>query len=347
MARIIYGVAGQGFGHSARSFEVLNHLKKKGHTLLVLTYGQATAVMKPHFPVLEIPGLGLNYQNNRVVYWRTIYDNARMLMRNTKNWPRLLRTVRKFKPDLIISDFEPLSTALAHLNKLPLVSFNNQHQLTNTKISIPPKYRRDFLATKLIVKSMVWGADYYLITSFFKTEVTHPRTFLFPPVVREPVRRLRPTIKNFTLVYQNSDFDYIIDELKKLAPERFIIFSTRPFQKTEGNITFKNHEPKEFLKDLKSCKAIIATAGSSLAFEALWLKKPYFAIPVAQQVEQTINALYIKKLGFGDWAVKFTAPRGKKFLSNLKFYRSQLKKQPNLKPTELFKKLDSIINSLS
>lgn len=346
MANIIYGLSGQGFGHSARSHEVLMHLKKKKHTLLVVTYGQALAVMKPDFPVLEIPGLGLNYQNNQVVYWRTILDNAAMIIRNGKNWPKLFKTLKAFKPDMVISDFEPLSANFAHLEKLPLISFNNQHQLTNTKISVPKKYQGEFRTTKLVIKSMIWGADYYLVTSFFKTPVTEPNTSLFPPVVRSEVKRLKTAVKDYVLVYQNSDFDYIIPELKKLAPQRFIIRSNRPDSR-DGNLTFKQHDPKGFLQDLKNCRAIIATAGSSLAFEALYLNKPYFAIPVAKQVEQTINALYIKKLGFGDWAEVFTAARGKKFLAHLETYRRNLKKQPKTGTTELFKKLDAIITSLS
>ncbi len=347
MARIIYGVSGQGFGHSARSHEVLAHLKKQGHTLLVLTYGQALGVMKPDFPTMEIPGLGLNYQNNQVIYWRTVLDNASMIMRTGKKWPALLKTIRAFKPDIVISDFEPLSVNFAHLENLPLISFNNQHQLVNSAISVPKKYQREFKTTKLIIKSMVWGAQYYLITSFFKTPINKPNTFLFPPVVREAVRRLKPAVKDFVLVYQNSDFDYILEELKKLKPQRFIVYSNRPEETRDGNLTLKKHNPEHFLKDLQNCRAIIATAGSSLAFEALYLKKPYFAIPVAKQVEQTINAIQIKKLGYGDWAEIFTSKRGKNFLGKLESYRKNLKRQPKADTKQLFAKLDTIIASLT
>ncbi len=345
MANIMYGVSGQGFGHSARSHEVLAHLKKRGHNLLVLTYAQALGVMKKDFPTVEIPGLGLNYQNNRVSYSRTIYDNALMLFRSSTKWPTLLRRIRAFKPDLVITDFEPLSAVLAHFEDLPLISFNNQHQLTNTALSVPKKYQNEFRTTKLVIQSMIWGARYYLITSFFKTPITKPNTFLFPPVVREAVRRLKPRTGNSTLVYQTAEFD-IFSELKKLAPKRFIVYCNRE-DSVDGNIRIKKHNPQTFLADLKNCNAIIATAGSSLAFEALYLNKPYFAIPVAKQVEQTINAIYIKKLGFGEWAETFTAAKGKKFLSSLSVYRRNLQRHPKPTPTALFKKLDAIIKSLS
>lgn len=343
MSRIIYGLSGQGFGHSARGHEVLTHLKKKGHELLVLTYAQALGVMKADFPTLEIPGLGLNYQNNKVDYLRTLYDNAAMLVRSGKNWPALLRKIKRFKADLVISDYEPLSAAYAHLEKLPLVSFDNQHQMTNTKIIVPKKYRRDLLAAKLVTRSFVWGADHYLITTFFQTPVSKPDTFLFPPVVRRQVARLKPAVKDYILVYQNSDFDYILPELKKLAPQKFVVFSSRPDEIKDGNLVLKHHDPAAFLQHLKNCRAIIATAGLSLISEAIRLDKPYFAIPVAKQVEQTINALYIKKLGFGDWAETFSAARGRRFMGNLEKFRRALKNNPKENTDRLFEKLDEII----
>jgi len=345
MAKIIYGVSGQGFGHAARSYETLTHLKKQGHKIIVLSYNQGAKFLKKDFKVLEIPGLGLNYQNNKVVYWRTIYDNAMTIMREGKNWPKLYRKIKNFKPDLFISDFEPLTAAIAHLEKLPLISLDNQHQLTNSKIDVPKKYKRDFITDSLIVKSMVWGADYYLITSFFKTKITKQKTFIFPPIVRGPVARLKTRTENFIFVYQNSNFDDLIDELQKIKGEKFVVYRNVSGNKKVGNVTIKDFSHKNTL-DLASCKAIIGTAGLSLISEALWLKKPYFAIPVAHQIEQTLNAINLKKMGYGDWSEKISANKLEKFLKNIPKYRKNLQKRPKEDTTALYKKLDAIIESL-
>lgn len=345
MARIIYGVSGQGFGHAARSYETLNHLKKQGHVILVLSYNQGAKFLQEYFKVINIPGLGLNYKNNKVVYWRTIYDNAKTLIKESKNWPKIIKQIKRFKPDLVISDFEPLSAAFAHLERLPLISLDNQHQLTNTKISVPKKYRRDFITDTIVVKTMVWGADYYLITSFFKTKVTKAKTFLFPAIVRRPIAQLKPTVKDFIYVYQNSNFDNLISELQKIKTEKFIIYRNISKNKTIGNITIKDYTHKN-TNDLKNCKAIVGTAGLSTISEALWLKKPYFAIPVAHQVEQTLNAINIKKLGYGDWATNLTAKNLTKFINKLPEYRAKLNKRPQESTSELYKKLDSIIKEL-
>ncbi|MCX6793298.1 MAG: glycosyltransferase [Candidatus Falkowbacteria bacterium] len=345
MARIIYGVSGQGFGHAARSYETLTHLEKQGHKVIVLSYNQGAKFLKKYFKVINIPGFGLNYKNNKVVYWRTVYDNAKTLITESKNWPKILKKVKAFKPDLVITDFEPLSANLAHLERLPLISLDNQHQLTNTKISVPKKYLRDFITDSLVVKSMVWGANYYLITSFFKTKITKPKTFIFPAIVRGPIARLKPSTKDFIFVYQNSSFDSLVNELRKIKKEKFVIY-----RNVTGNITIDNVTIKDFthdnLDDMKNCKAIIGTAGLSLISEALWLKKPYFAIPVAHQVEQTLNAINIKKMGYGDWAEDLTAKNCADFIKNIPKYRKNLNKTKAADSSELYKKLDSIISSL-
>ena len=345
MARIIYGVAGQGFGHAARSHETLIHLKRQKHQLMILAYNQSADMLSKDFPVVVIPGLGLNYQNNKLSYWRTFYDNALTIVRGTTKWPSLYKKIKAFKADLVITDFEPLSAAIAHLEKLPLISIDNQHQLTNSEISVPKKYKRDLAAVKLVTKSMVWGADYYLFISFFKTKITKARSFHFPPIVREKIRNEKPTVKDFILVYQNSNFDYILDELKKLPKQHFIVYSGRPGIRKDKNLLLKNYH-SEMYKELASCKAIIGTVGMSLVSEALWLDKPYFALPVGGQIEQVINALYIKKLGYGNWAEELTAKKAADFIKNIPIYRKNLKKRPKPDTQAIYKKLDSIISSL-
>ncbi|UCG38554.1 MAG: hypothetical protein JSV00_10355 [bacterium] len=38
MARIVYGVSGEGWGHATRSRDVLRHLEGCGHDLMVVTF---------------------------------------------------------------------------------------------------------------------------------------------------------------------------------------------------------------------------------------------------------------------------------------------------------------------
>jgi uncharacterized protein (TIGR00661 family) len=75
--------------------------------------------------------------------------------------------------------------------------------------------------------------------------------------------------------------------------ERFIIYG---YDKTleEGNIIYKPFSKDGFLCDLSSCRAVAATAGSTLLTESLYLKKPFLALPMRGQFEQELNGLLLE-----------------------------------------------------
>ncbi len=344
--RIIYGLSGQGFGHSARSKETIKHLIEAGHEVKIFTYGQSLFMLEKDFKdqLFEIPGFVLSYKNNKLVYWKTIWANAVKISHQAKYFSKISAEFSRFNPDVVITDFEPLTAMLAKTKRKPLISIDNQHQLTNSKIKLDKKYFKDFIADKLVIKSMVWGAKYYLVTSFFKTPVTRSHTFLFAPLIRSEVLNLQPTDGDYVLVYEGADFDRIMPTLKKL-PYNFLIVGPT-LKPQDGNLTFKKFSTEAWLQDLAGAKAVIGTAGLSLICECIYLQKPYFALPIARQVEQIINAEYLKEMQLGDFSFKFTLEEFTNFMNNLELYKSNLKKIESCGNEPLFKKLDSILSEL-
>ncbi|MFA5029846.1 MAG: MJ1255/VC2487 family glycosyltransferase [Patescibacteria group bacterium] len=345
MAKIIYGVAGQGFGHSTRSKEILRQLVSQGHQVLVFTYGQALFFLDEEFKVFEIPGLGLTYKDNKLVYWQTIFRNTKQLLKQSRNWKKILKCFRDFNPDLIFTDFEPLTAMLAKLQRLPLISIDNQHQMTNTRIEIGAKYRRDLLADRLIIKSMVWGAKSYLVATFFETPITKKNTFLFPPILRQEILDLKPQKQDYILVYQTSDFDSLIKELKKIK-EKFVVFGF-DVEKEDGNLEFKKYSHNEWFDYLANCKAIIGNAGLSLMTEALYLQKPYLAIPVKKQIEQVINAYYLEQQGYGRLAETFNKEQFENFISNYQKFENNLRAYGHKDNQAIFGKINELIKEWS
>jgi len=348
MARIIYGVSGQGFGHATRSKEVINHLKKQGHQVLVLSYGQALIFLahEPNIEVYEVPGLVLKYRRNKLVYWQTVYLNVIQLFRQSAKWRALLARAKQFAPDLVIADFEPLSALLAKSLKKPLISLDNQHQLTNTKIEIPLYQRQNLLANKVIIRSLVRRADHYLVTTFFPTPLTNRHTDLVPAIIRQAVIDLQPKHGNYFLVYQTTGGDAISNVLKKF-PQYHFIFYGLDRQATVGNIIYKKTSQDGFLQDLAGCQAVIGSAGLSLISESLYLGKPYLALPIDRQIEQVVNAIYLVKLGYGSMAKKLTSKALKNFVENLTTYDQNLEHYPRSGNEIVFKKLDQLIEELN
>ena len=343
MAKIVYGVSGQGFGHSTRSKEIIRHLKDQGHEVLIFTYGQALFFLDKFGP-LEIPGLTLTYKNNRVSYKRTLYRNAINMIKHTKNWEKIRLHFKYFDPNIVITDFEPLTSLLAKMYRRPLISIDNQHQLTNTKLSVPQEHHKDFKTDRAVVKFLVWGAKHYIVTTFYQTPITKKNTHLAPPILRQEILDLRPTRGDYYLVYQNSDFEHLVNVLKKID-EKFVVFGMN-VDKTEGNITFKNYSADDWLKYLAEAKAVIGTAGLSLITECLYLKKPYLAEPVQRQFEQFLNAHYLEEKKFGTYTYNFTANDFYRFRDKLPEYEKSLQSYDQKDNSEVFAKVDEVIAEL-
>ncbi len=345
MANILYGVNGEGSGHSTRAKEVIVHLERQGHRVHVVSFDRGLRNLSESFPVTEIFGLRLTYVNNRVRYKRTVASNLIKAPRAARSLKQLARLIEEQKIDLVITDFEPLSCHAAHRTRLPAIAIDNQHAITNTQLSLPRGYRRDLATVKLVTRMMTPRANAYLVLSFFPAAVRKRNTFLFPPIVRQEVLSITPRSGDYALVYVTSPAKDLAALLKQVR-YKFIAYGFG-CEGQEGNILFKKPSMEGFLRDLAGAGAVIANAGFSLVSEALYLGKPYLAIPVSHQFEQTFNAYYVDKMGYGAFWEKLSKEKVESFLFNLPVYAEKLASYPRSGNQALLAKLDELIATLT
>ena len=345
MANILYGVNGEGAGHSTRSKEVLTHLREQGHALHVASFDRGMQNLRDQFEVTEIFGFRFAYVNNRVRYKRTIAKNLITVPQAAKSANRLKNLIATWKIDLVITDYEPLSCHVAHRMGLPVISIDNQHCLTNAVVSYPPQYRSDAAAAKLVTKLMTPHADAYLVISFFSAPVKKPNTFLFPPLLRQEILEAAPTQAEHVLVYVTSPAPSLAKALAA-ARVRFVAYGFGR-DGEYGNVVYKKPSLEGFMRDLTSAKAIVANSGFSLVTEALHLGKPYLAVPVKHQFEQIFNAHWLAKMGYGAYWEELNKERVESFLYNLPLYREKLADYPRQGNGRLLAKLDSLIGEYS
>jgi len=343
MANILYGVNGEGSGHSTRAKEVITHLKQRGHNLHVVSFDRGLRNLSESFPVTEIFGFQLTYINNRVRYKRTVASNLVKAPRAARSMKKLSHLVDENNIELVITDFEPLTCHVGHHKRLPVIAIDNQHAITNARVSLPPGYQRDAAAVRLVTKMMTPRADAYIVLSFFPAPVTKRNTFLFSPIVRQEVLSTTPQTGDQVLVYVTSPAKELAALLKQVHC-KFIAYGFGT-EGQDGNIMFKKPSMDGFLRDLASSKAVIANAGFSLVSEALYLGKPYLAMPVKNQFEQTFNAYYVDKLGYGAWWKELSKERIESFLFNLPVYIENLSGYPRTGNDALLAKLDELISS--
>jgi len=341
MANILYGVNGEGSGHSTRAQEVLTHLRGQAHELHVASFDRGLRNLSADFEVTEIFGFRFAYVNNRVRYKQTLAKNLITMPKAAKSVHQLKKLIEEWKIELVITDFEPLTCHLGHGMGLPIISIDNQHCLTNAVVSYPRQFRRDATAAKLVTNLMTPHADAYLVISFFTAPVRKRNTFLFSPLLRQEILKSVPTQGEHVLVYVTSPAPALA-KLLSAVRGRFLAYGFGR-EGDEGNLVYKKPSVEGFLRDLTSAKAIIANSGFSLVTEALHLGKPYLAVPVEHQFEQIFNAYWLQKTGFGAYWDDLNKERVEAFLYNLPLYRENLAEYPRQGNGALFAKLDALI----
>lgn len=334
MARIIFGVQSDGLGHYPRSKLVIDHLISKGHTIKVLTADRVYDLMKGHYDVEKIERLTSIYKNNGVSYIRTLSDFiARYPKRMNNIWLRIRKIFDDFKPDLVISDIEFLSAKVGIMKKIPVIYMGNSYSLSHTDATKDFDKGADKILKNIggVLNITNPNSKYvitYLITSFFKVKIKPKKKGkIIPSLIRNEIIGLKPENKGHILVYQTTNTNKkLASILKQLPNEKFIIYGFDKNSKNE-NLEFKKTSIKnDFIQDLVNCKAIITNGGFSLMSEGIFLGKPVLSNPVHKQIEQTMNAVQLEKLGYGKHVRKLTSDSIKSFLYDLDWYKKNLSK---------------------
>ncbi len=306
--RILYGVVGEGMGHATRSKVVCEELVRQGHEVMIVVSGRAHAYLARAFEnVVEIRGLELRYEDNRMALDQTVATNVLaapgMLHANLVAYED---RVAAFRPDAVITDFDSFAGYVGRRLGVPVISIDNQQILSRCKLpkSITRSSRFDYQLTKAFVRAKLPSLDYAFITTFFEPPV-RPKyasaTMLVPPILRGSIleAKARAQVGAHVLVYQTSASDTsLLPTLNALADERFVVYGLRR-RATVGNCELFDFDEAAFVEHLATAKAVVANGGFTTLSEAVFLGKPVYSVPVQHQYEQELNGRYIEHLGYG------------------------------------------------
>lgn len=321
--RIIYGVSGEGSGHSSRAKEMVTHLLEAGHEVQLVSYNRGYETLHKLFPCHRIDGLRILSVDNKVTVPRTLAYNLRMLPAYRRSIQSLRKLFDEFQPDLVMTDFEPMCARFANWRKLPLISLDNQHRMRFMDYESPAHLHWDRRITETVIRMVVPRPDVVLATTFMQGPVSNDYTFLFPPILRSELASLNPSDGDYHLVYVTSAYDSLIYTLRQMSSERFIVYGYNREEET-GNLRFCKFSTLGFLRDVAGSRSVIATAGYTLMSEAMFLQKPYLAFPMHGQFEQQLNAFCLDKLGYGRNAADADIDTLQGFFSQLPRFREAL-----------------------
>jgi len=352
--RILYGVVGEGMGHAIRSRVILDELVKK-HDVQVVVSGRAHDYLaqraSEHLRVQKIWGLTIVTEDNEVRNFKTLLENLKGAV---TGWPQNVRAyfdiAEKFKPDVVISDFESWSYLFGKNHRLPVISVDNM-QIINRCLhapSITQGHEAEFQTAKGIVKSKVPGAYHYLISTFFYPPIRKKRTSLHPPILRPEILAAKPETANHLLVYQTYTTNTELPELLKSSGIECRIYGLRRDLKEdirEGNLLYRPFSEQGFIEDLRTARGVISGGGFTLMGEAVYLRRPVLSVPVQKQFEQVLNARYLEAEGYGLCAEELTREKLAEFLSRLPEFERALAGYHQDGNRDLLQQLEAVLDA--
>ena len=352
---VLYGVVGQGMGHATRSAVVIDKLARDGHQINVVSSGAAFTYLcakLSHFHnvnIEEISGFELVFREEKIsvsrTFLRLLQNAGNQLEQNYRVYHKMLSA--NFRPDVVFSDFESWTFLFAKRHGLPLISLDNMQIInrgTHNDV-INQANQQEYKLAKRTVKIKNPGAYHYLVTSFFSTEIRKKRTTIVPPIIRPEILNSTPDRGSHFLVYQSGPLRENLVEILKSLPQSFVLYGYNE-EKKDGNLQFRRFNEEQFFTDLVSSRGVLAGGGFSLMSEAISLRIPVLAFPIAKHFEQELNAHYLKKLGYGDWAHQPSKATIVRFINQLGTFRRQLQEVEHDHNKMTFQCIDELLEDI-
>jgi len=280
--KIFYAVQATGNGHIARAVELLPYLEQYGTVDIFLSGSNSD--LHIDLPVkYRSRGLSLFYhKNGGLDYWKMFKElNLPAIYKHAKQLP-----VEKY--DIVINDFESITSLACRLKKIPSINFGHQASFQSDKTPRPSK--KDF-SGELILKK------YATASSYTGLHFEAYDDFIFNPVIKNDILKASPGDKGYITVYLSHYADEkVAAQLHKIKDLRFEVFSKKVKQVTiDRNITFIPISNKVFNESMINCSGIITGAGFETPAEALYLQKKLLCLPIKGQYEQLCNAEALKR----------------------------------------------------
>ena len=352
--RILYDLCGEGMGHATRSKVVIEHLKRRGHEVLVTAPGRAYDYLAPSCgsgEIISIVGLNLRCEDGKTSWMGTIEQNAQRLPAILTENARAWELAKAFRPNAVIGDFNCFGSLFALSHHLPFVSVDNHQVLPRCEHdwNLFRPHEGGFKALELVVRGTAPRAEHCIVTSFFHAPVKpefRATTTLVPPILRPEVlraishqpRKERPTgraissrrDREHVLVYKTHSLDdgSLLAPLGEVREQTFVVYGTKDRAQAPPNVVLRPFSEGQFITDLASAKAVVCNAGMSLLGEALAFGKPIYTVPVRDQYEQVMNGIYVAACGYGVTADSINPTQLRAFLSEAPRFRAAVAASP-------------------
>lgn len=309
--KILILITGIGYGHTLRQDALIKEILKKypKTQIKIITYGTSFLFFRKKYPTIKISGPKIPDYEFDYKIRNILKANLFFPLNYLSNLNKVKEVINDFKPNLVISDFEPSGITVSLKTNTPFITIFNfnpeilkqysESNEINKSIKIQTSYINHYykLSKKVIIPTL-----------FGPYKPGHHFTYTNPIIRQNPdelkdekklMKKLNLKKKPILITIGGSNFgislvETIIPFLSKFK-EEFIIFGYQHSkEKISKNITTFSFK-QNFLEYLKVCKGLITLAGHNTLSELIVYKKPSLIFPIKNHIEQILNAYEIKK----------------------------------------------------
>ena len=308
---VIYGICGEGLGHAARAHALIERLEQDA-TVHVLTSGDAHDFFRNlgHPRLHRIPGIRFAKTGQSINWPVSVVRCFNFVLSGQGHLARVAELWETIRPDLAVTDFEPLVPRIALRKRVPVLGIDNQSKISHCVLRDLPVWLRYY---QLICSGLIdWLVPRQVprVVSCFHPEFCRPHKpvrAVVGPLLRNSITSMRPTNDGFTLVYYKDVVGECLLRAAECLGTRTVVYGGCEHAHRWPAFEFHPHGAG-FAKALAACSMLVCPAGNQLLGEAGYFGKKTLCIPQAGQYEQEINAFYMEKIGLGTALRNLAAP---------------------------------------
>ncbi len=283
--RVLYAIQGTGNGHLSRARDIVPELLRHKVELDLLVSGTQADIRLPYEVRYRFGGMSFIFgKQGGVDLWKTY------LKTNSFRIQREIRQLPVHQYDLVLSDFEPISSWACRLRGQPCTGVSHQAAVLAPGAPLPS--RKDPFGQLVLKKYAPATRQYGFHFQAYGPDV-------YTPVIRRGIREARVSDKGHYTVYLPAYSDArIIGVLSGIPGIRWEVFSKHSSHAYAiGNISVRPIEDHAFLQSIASSRGVLCAAGFETPSESLYLGKKLCVVPMKNQYEQQCNAAALREMG--------------------------------------------------
>jgi uncharacterized protein (TIGR00661 family) len=320
--KIMFAVQGDGRGHMTQAIAASHILEAEGHEIVAVTVGTNPSRKLAEFfthafreRVIPIESPGFSFTAGKGVTTAGTVRQAITGLHRYRNSLRILETtLDKTQPDLLINFLEPLVGVfnLLHRHPVPVISVGHQFMLEHPEFVRCPKFALQQWTMRRYVRLTGARSTRFALSFYPASSQPERRLFVGPPLLRQDLFQLQIDARGRFLLAYVLNQGYTEEILKWHAEHPGVELhcfcekpKIEPVWRYDTTLWFHKLDGKKFLQMMAECRGVASTAGFESLNEAAWLGKPLLVVPVANHIEQYLNALDAQKAGLAMAATHF------------------------------------------